>query len=78
MKTWISEGVRERRRNERLLLQVDSYIEGLFASPDPALEGTLRRSRGLGLPEMQVSPNEGRLLQLLAEVTGAKRIIDIL
>ena len=27
---------------------------------------------------MRVSPNEGRLLQLLAEITGAKRIIDIL
>jgi hypothetical protein len=61
-----------------LLLQVDSYIAGLFASPDPALEGTLRRSRDVGLPEMRVSPNEGRLLQLLAEITGAKRIIDIL
>ena len=61
-----------------LLLQVVSYIAGLFASPDLALEGTLRRSREVGLPEMRVSPNEGRLLQLLAEITGAKRIIDIL
>jgi predicted RNase H-like nuclease (RuvC/YqgF family) len=61
-----------------LLLQVDSYIEGLFTPPDPALEGTLRRSREAGLPEIQVSPEEGRLLQLLAEITGAKRIIDIL
>ncbi len=40
-----------------LLLQVDSYIAGLFASPDPSLEGTLRRLRDVGLPEMRVSPN---------------------
>ena len=32
-----------------LLLQIDSYIEELFAPPDPALEGALRRSREAGL-----------------------------
>ncbi len=60
-----------------LLLQIDSYIEGLFAQPDPALEGALRRSRRVGLPEIHVSPNEGKLLQLLAETAGARRILEV-
>lgn len=60
-----------------LLLQIDSYIEGLFAPPDPALEAALRRSHEAGLPEINVSPNEGKLLQLLAEIAGARRILEI-
>ncbi len=60
-----------------LLPRIDSYIEELFAPPDPALEGALGRSRRAGLPEIQVSANEGRLLRLLAEIAGAKRILEI-
>ena len=62
---------------EDLLLRIDSYVEGLFAPPDPALEGALRRSRRAGLPGINVSPNEGKLLQLLAEIAGAKRILEV-
>ena len=61
----------------KLLSRIDSYVENLFASPDPALEDTLRRSREAGLPEINVSPNEGKLLQLLAEIAGARRILEI-
>jgi caffeoyl-CoA O-methyltransferase len=60
-----------------LLLRIDSYVEELFAPPDPVLESALRRSRRAGMPEIHVSPNEGRLLQLLAEVAGAQRILEI-
>ena len=60
-----------------LLLRIDSYVEGLFASPDPALEGALRRAREAGLPEIHVSPNEGKLLRLLAEIAGPRRILEI-
>ncbi len=62
---------------EDLLLRIDSYVEGLFAPPDPALEGALRRTREAGLPEIHVSPNEGKLLQLLAEIAGAKRVLEV-
>ncbi len=60
-----------------LLLRIESYVEELFAPPDPALEEALRRSRRAGLPGINVSPNEGKLLQLLAEIAGAKRILEI-
>ena len=42
-----------------LLPRIDSYVEELFAPPDSTLEDALRRSREAGLPEIQVSPNEG-------------------
>lgn len=60
-----------------LWVRVERYVEGLFAPPDPALEGALRRSQEAGLPEIHVSPSEGRLLQLLAEIAGARRILEI-
>src|SRR5215210_6997501 len=60
-----------------LLSQIDLYVEGLFAPPDPVLEAALRRSREAGLPEINVSRNQGKLLQLLAEIAGARRVLEI-
>lgn len=60
-----------------LLIGIDNYVEGLFAPPDPVLEAALQRSREAGLPEINVPPNEGKLLQLLAETAGARRILEI-
>ena len=61
----------------KLLGDIDAYVEGLFVPPDEALEAALRDSRDAGLPEINVSPNEGRLLQLFAELVGARRILEI-
>ena len=60
-----------------LLTRIDDYVENLFAPQDAALEAAARASKRAGLPEIQVSPNEGRLLQLLAELVGARRILEI-
>ena len=60
-----------------LLRRVDDYVEGLFAPPDWALENALRRSREAGLPEINVSATEGKLLRMLAEMVGARRILEI-
>ena len=61
----------------RLLGEIDAYVENLFVPPDEALEAALRDSREAGLPEINVSPNEGRLLQLFAAMLGARRILEI-
>ena len=60
-----------------LLVEVDQYIERLFVAPDPILEQALRDATEAGLPEIHVSPNEGKLLYLLAKLSGAKRILEI-
>ena len=60
-----------------LLARLDDYIEKRFAPQDEALEAALRESRRAGLPQIQVSPNEAKLLQLLAEMVGARRILEV-
>ena len=56
---------------------VDRYITDLFMPPDPALDAALEASAAAGLPPIHVSPNQGKLLQLLARVQGARSILEI-
>jgi predicted O-methyltransferase YrrM len=56
---------------------VDSYITGRLVPPDPALEATLAANAEAGLPSIDVSPTEGRLLHILARMVGARRILEI-
>jgi caffeoyl-CoA O-methyltransferase len=60
-----------------LLREIDAYIEDLFDPSDDVLEAALRDSRRAGLPEINVSPNQGRLLQLLVGMAGARRVLEI-
>ncbi len=55
---------------------VDDYAAGLLAPHDEALEAALRASDEAGLPAIQVSPAQGKLLHLLARAIGAKRILE--
>ena len=56
---------------------VDRYLTDLFVQPDPALEAALQASAAAGLPPIQVSPNQGKLLFLLAQVQAARNILEI-
>jgi predicted O-methyltransferase YrrM len=56
---------------------VDDYIDGLFEPADAALEEALRASDAAGLPDIQVTANQGHFLQILARLTGARRILEI-
>jgi predicted O-methyltransferase YrrM len=56
---------------------VDSYIEKLFLAPDFALEAALDSSKAAGLPIIDVSPAQGKLLNLLARVQGARNILEL-
>jgi predicted O-methyltransferase YrrM len=60
-----------------VLHQIDKYIEQLFVPADEALEQGLRDAAAAGLPAIQVSPNEGKLLHLLTRIAGARRILEI-
>jgi predicted O-methyltransferase YrrM len=56
---------------------VDHYFANLLVPPDPALEAALQASAAAGLPPIQVAPNQGKLLQLLAQARGARRILEL-
>ncbi len=60
-----------------LLHQIDGYIEGLFQVKDPVLEAALADMAQNGLPSINVSPNEARLLYLLAKMSGARKVLEI-
>ncbi len=57
--------------------RVDDYINGLFEPPDKVLDAALRASAAAGLPSISVSPNQGRLLFLLARAMGARAILEL-
>lgn len=55
---------------------VDRYVEGLLAPHDEALDAALQASERAGLPQIQVSPPQGKLLHLLASAIGARTILE--
>lgn len=56
---------------------IDRYFSSTLGTSDPVLDGALARSRRAGLPPIQVSPNQGRLLWLLARAIGARMVLEI-
>ena len=56
---------------------VDAYFGQTVAPSDPALDAALRASDAAGLPQIAVSPPQGKLLQLLARIRGARNILEI-
>lgn len=63
--------------NEDLLEQIDSYVEHLFVTPDAALDQNLADADAAGLPSINVSPNQGRLLYMIAKMSRAQRVLEI-
>jgi predicted O-methyltransferase YrrM len=62
---------------EQLWSSVERYISDTLVHPDAALDAALAASDAAGLPAINVSPNQGKLLQMLALMVGATRILEI-
>jgi len=56
---------------------VDRYIGDQLLGDDAVLAATLAANAGAGLPDIDVSPAQGRMLGLFARMAGAKRILEI-
>lgn len=56
---------------------VEHYLTRYLVPPDPALDAALAASAAAGLPGIEVAPNHGKLLHLLARIQGARRILEI-
>jgi predicted O-methyltransferase YrrM len=63
--------------NQEIWSSVDKYFTDLFVPSDPALNAALADADAAGLPQHNVAPNQGRLLQLLAKICGARTILEI-
>jgi predicted O-methyltransferase YrrM len=56
---------------------VERYLVDTIVRPDPALNAALESSAAAGLPAINVSPNAGKLLMLLAMAQKARQILEI-
>src|SRR6266852_511081 len=56
---------------------VDQYFSDLLVKPDPALDAALKASAAADLPAINVAPNQGKLLFLLARLMAARRILEL-
>jgi predicted O-methyltransferase YrrM len=63
--------------NQEQWSRVDQYFVDLLVHPDPMFEAALKASDAAGLPQIQVAPNQGKFLMLLAQAQGARRILEI-
>lgn len=56
---------------------VDAYFNSLLVPFDAALDGTLQASAEAGLPHINVAPNQGKLLYILARSHNVRSILEI-
>lgn len=56
---------------------VDEYFSSQLSPDDKILRAALRDSEAAGLPAISVTATQGKLLQLLAQIQGARNILEI-
>jgi predicted O-methyltransferase YrrM len=63
--------------NPSLWKAVDAYVTETVVAPDPALEEALAANAAAGLPSIDVSAPQGKLIHLLARMAGARKALEI-
>ncbi|MDR5816854.1 MULTISPECIES: O-methyltransferase [unclassified Caballeronia] len=63
--------------NEQQWIAMDEYLCERTQAPDEVLEAALRDSVNAGLPAINVAPNQGKMLHMLAKLRGARRILEL-
>ena len=56
---------------------VDRYIVDVLVRPDASLDAALEAGAAAGLPPSNVAPNQGKLLELLVRIQGARTILEL-
>lgn len=62
--------------DQELFSAVDRFIGETIVAEDEGLRGAVEAAEAAGLPSIQVSPPQGKLLQLLVRLVGARRILE--
>lgn len=57
--------------------RLQRYVEDLFAVEDPVLARVRGRHAQAGLPNIHISPDEGKLLHVLLRAVGARTVLEI-
>lgn len=56
---------------------VDAYLEQAIVRPDAQFAQVQRRAEEAGLPQIEVSSPMGKFLQLIADISGARRVLEV-
>src|SRR5208282_366760 len=62
---------------QKLWTEVERYFDEMLLPAEPATDAALKASSSAGLPPINVTPSQGKLLWLLARVQGARKILEI-
>ncbi|HYJ21955.1 MAG TPA: O-methyltransferase [Solirubrobacterales bacterium] len=62
--------------DQQTFTAVDEFVEATLLGHDEALQETLDAAEAAGLPQIQVSPPQGKLLQMLARLQGARTVLE--
>lgn len=54
-----------------------AYVDRLHAPHDAALEAAFTAPEREGLPAIQVGPSDGKLIELLLKLAGAKKVVEV-
>jgi predicted O-methyltransferase YrrM len=63
--------------SEKLWSEVDDYIVDRLVPPDPVMDAVLAANAAARLPPIDVSPAQGRFLELLVSMTGSRKVLEI-
>jgi caffeoyl-CoA O-methyltransferase len=63
--------------DEEVWTRAEQYIAEQLLEKDEVLDAVLAATEAAGMPDIQVSPTHGKMLMLLAQMRGAKRILEI-
>ena len=56
---------------------VETYLRDLYAVETDGMRDALRSARDAGLPEIQVSPTDGKILEILLRMIGARKVVEL-
>jgi len=65
------------RTSQKVWTEVDQYFGEHLIAPDAALDAALAANRDAGLPTIDVTPLQGKFLELLVRISGARRVLEI-
>jgi predicted O-methyltransferase YrrM len=67
----------KRLETDALWTEIDEYLTRSLVASDPVLDAALQATEAAGLPAINVTPSQGKLLMLLARAIAARRILEI-
>jgi caffeoyl-CoA O-methyltransferase len=56
---------------------IQAYLDGMYAPETPGMRDANDAARAAGLPQIQVGPNDGRIVEILLRLVGARKVVEI-